>query len=330
MNRLAISRNVLLPAAGLAMLLGGLRAETPATRPGTAAPSPPITYLAPRQIAKIACKQINESSGLACGRRNKDVFWTHNDSGDGPRLFAFDRKGRRLATVTLKGALATDWEDMASFTARGKHILLVGDVGDNYSKRKSCTLYAVAEPKLNTQRPAATGKLPVAQTICFSYEGGPRNCESLAVDPTTLNIYLVSKEGGKCGVYELSWPKKTVSRQVARRIAVLKIAPATAMDISPDGLRAVVLTYGPAFEYVRGKKEKWADAFARKPRRINMPRRRQGESICYGRDGKTLYLTSEFTPSPLWEVPVKGATTAPATKPKPAGDKAKAPPASGV
>ena len=32
--------------------------------------------------------------------------------------------------------------------------------------------------------------------------------------------------------------------------------------------------------------------------------RNQGESICYGRDGKTLYLTSEFAPTPLLEVPV--------------------------
>jgi hypothetical protein len=36
-----------------------------------------------------------------------------------------------------------------------------------------------------------------------------------------------------------------------------------------------------------------------------MPRRRQGESICYGPDGKTLYLTSEQLPTPLWEVPVE-------------------------
>jgi hypothetical protein len=35
-----------------------------------------------------------------------------------------------------------------------------------------------------------------------------------------------------------------------------------------------------------------------------MPQRRQGETVCYGPDGKTLYLTSEFAPTPLFEVPV--------------------------
>jgi hypothetical protein len=82
------------------------------------------------------------------------------------------------------------------------------------------------------------------------------------------------------------------------------------MDISPDGLRAIVLTYGDAFEFVRGPKETWEQGFARPPRRVQMPQRVQGESICYGPDGKTLYLTSECknknsaSPSPLLEVPV--------------------------
>ena len=87
-------------------------------------------------------------------------------------------------------------------------------------------------------------------------------------------------------------------------MATLKIRTTSAMDISPDGLRAVVLTYGSAYEYVRGPKETWAQGFSRQPRELRMPRRQQGESICYGHDGKSLYLTSEKVPTPLLEVPV--------------------------
>jgi len=76
------------------------------------------------------------------------------------------------------------------------------------------------------------------------------------------------------------------------------------MDISPDGRRAIVLTYADALEFVRRDGETWRQAFARRPRTIVMPRRRQGEAICYGPDGRTLYLTSEHTPTPLLEVPV--------------------------
>ena len=46
-----------------------------------------------------------------------------------------------------------------------------------------------------------------------------------------------------------------------------------------------------------------AFAFARKPQTINLPPRRQGESICYGPDGKTLYLAGYFYSNP-WRLSV--------------------------
>ena len=119
-------------------------------------------------------------------------------------------------------------------------------------------------------------------------------------------IYLVSKEvATECKVYAIPWPRSASTRPVqAKAVGTLKIPTITAMDISPDGLRAIILTYGHACEYTRKPDEKWADAFAREPRWITMPARLQGESICYGADGKTIYLTSEKTPTPLVEVPV--------------------------
>ena len=109
------------------------------------------------------------------------------------------------------------------------------------------------------------------------------------------------KKGGATENEQRTPKKKAL---VARRIATLAIPLVTAMDVSPDGRRAVVLTYGNAYEFVRSENEDWAAAFAREPRPIRMPLRIQGESICYGPDGKTLYLTSEKLPTPLWEVPV--------------------------
>ena len=89
------------------------------------------TYGPPRQLGVLANPRIRESSGLACSRRTPGVFWTHNDSGDRPRLYAFDTTGADLGTYELKGASALDWEDLASFTRKGRGYLLVGDIGDN-------------------------------------------------------------------------------------------------------------------------------------------------------------------------------------------------------
>src|SRR5207248_3297632 len=89
----------------------------------------------PRLLAKLADARITESSGLAASRTTPGVLWTHNDSGDGPYLFAIDRKGNTLARYRVPKADNVDWEDIAIATgADGKPILYIGDIGDNHSR----------------------------------------------------------------------------------------------------------------------------------------------------------------------------------------------------
>ena len=56
------------------------------------------TFGQPEVVAKIASSEITESSGLAVSKCQANVFWTHNDSGDGPFLYAFDPSGKKLGT----------------------------------------------------------------------------------------------------------------------------------------------------------------------------------------------------------------------------------------
>lgn len=307
---------------------------------------PRIEYGAGRELCRLAHAEIIESSGLACGRYNQGVFWTHNDSGDQPRVFAFNLAGEDLGVFQVTGAQARDWEDMASVRIGRKAYLLLADVGDNAEKRKQYVIYIVEEPEIksrgnkkrrkstknkkNAAAKAARLRTAPAQALRFTYEDGKHNCESVAVDPTTGVIYLVSKLSGKeCKVYELANPflqskakkkkrerkrrrkKKGKAGHVAKAIATLNIPTTSGMDISPDGLRALVLTYGHAYEYTRAVDESWGEAFARPPRVIRLPRRKQGEAVGYGPDGKTIYLTSEIPKGqtglcPFFEVPVAG------------------------
>jgi hypothetical protein len=284
----------------------------PATRP---APAGRIDYLPAKTLGEVVNEDIDESSGLAAGRVNKGVLWTHNDSGDKPRIFAMNHAGADLGVARITGASARDWEDMCSFAIGGKGFLLLADVGDNAVMRSMCTLYVAREPKLNLARRGAKLTAPAAMTINFRYEDGAHNCESVAVDTTTKTIYLVSKcRPPTCKVYAIPLPARSPKKPViAKAVATLTLPTTTAMDISADGLRAVVCTYQDAYEYVRRPKETWAHGFSRPPRKLKLPFRTQGESICYGPDGKTLYLTSENLPVPL----IKIAPKPPATKPEP-------------
>jgi hypothetical protein len=271
----------------------------------------PILYDRPRQLGRMSNPDITESSGLAMSIENENVFWTHNDRGDQPRVFAFNSDGTHLAEYRIEGK-NVDWEDMCTFKTDRDSYILIGDVGDKDAKRKKSRLYVLREPKL-TKNPkfGKVETLTPQMDIEFTFEDGSHNCEAVGVDASagkTAKVLFVTKsDSGTCKVFEMPLPlrKEKGATYVAKAIASLTLPAVTAMDISPDGRRAVVLTYGDAYEFTRGATETWAQAFARKARVLEMPIRKQGETICYGKDGKTLYLTSEGSPAPLWMIAPK-------------------------
>ena len=300
---------------GSLRLLNGLHG-IPAAEP--LRPETPIEYGVPQHVCDLKFDSVKESSGLAVSRLHSDVFWTHNDSGGEPNLYAFDTLGNSLGVATIVGAEARDWEDLASFVLDGRPYLLVGDVGDNRRKRTEYQLYVVRE-----SLPGGDGdtnkSFSIDQTIRYQYDRGPRDCESVAIDPTTRQLLFVTKNWSLTAeVFMMDWPAAAASELVpssrespvlltAKFIGKINVPGATAMDISPDGTRAVVLCYGNAYEYRRAKDETWPTAFARPAREIKMPERKQGETVCFGSDGRTLFLTSEHLPTPLFCVaPISG------------------------
>jgi hypothetical protein len=294
-----------LAIAVVGITAGAARGDEP---PSSASPPAAASqYGHPQKLTTLANPAIRESSGLAASHRHSGVLWTHNDSGDEPRLYAFDLQGRDLGSCLLDGVVAFDWEDLASFIHAGRPYLLVADVGNNGHAAAVHMLHLVAEPDIRPAGDVRGRHVAVDQTIHFSYGDEPRNCEAVAVDPTDRTILLVTKELlGPAGVYAFPWPQSQTERAlVARRIGTLSILGVTSLDVSSDGRRAIALTYLHAYEYRRGDNETWTQAFAKTPRQILMPPREQGEAICYGRDGRSLYLTSEKTPTPLWVVPPK-------------------------
>ena len=288
--------------AGLILLVAVL--------PGGCGPSGPPklhSYEPARLLATLADSRINESSGLAASLIRPDLFWTHNDSGDGPVLYAFDRNGRSVGSVELQEVTAEDWEDMAACRLEGRPYLLAADVGDNPLKRRDYRLHLIPEPVLG--RDAVHLKLRPTMTVRFRYENGPRNCESVAVDGPARTVLLISKpqrNGEAAEVYRLPLPKAATGRLlIARRIGLLSIPVPTSMDISVDGLRAVVIGYGPAvwMWQRRDAAEPWAQVLRRPGLRVaEAPLRIQGESVCFGHDGHCLYLGSEKRPTPLWRL----------------------------
>lgn len=295
-----------LPALLAGLLLAGLacRGDAPPARPAE------LRFGKSRKIATLANRAIRESSGLAASRRREGLFWTHNDSGDVARLFAFDTAGRSVATVRLDGVTARDFEDLAAFEYQGRAYLLVGDIGDNDHKRKAVRLHLLAEPDLRpASQPAKQVRrvAKVLRTVEVTYPDGPHDCEALAVDPAEGSVLLITKSP-RCKAYRL--PLGALLDETApngplplEKLTGLPVLLPTAADLSPDGKALVVVNYWQGFLYTRSGNQRWADALDRMPRPIALPARKQGESVCFGPDSRSLYLTSEKLPTPLLVLP---------------------------
>jgi hypothetical protein len=272
-------------------------------------------YAAPLQLGEIENELIRESSGLAISRRDPKLLWTHNDSGDVAVVYAFDLTGKHVGAVMLEGIWARDWEDMASTVLDGKPTLVLGDIGDNVRKRRRISVYFIDEPTTEQAQPVIKdGREMFPQvkprTLHLTYPDKAYDCESLTVDPSTGHLYLITKQYGgdkrPTTVFRAALPKKIEGQKLElTKVAHLRLRVATAADMSADGRRLVIESGGAAYVFDRAAEEDWADALKRPPSRVRLPQLKQGESIAYGADGWTLYLTSEKRPTPLWQIPLR-------------------------
>jgi hypothetical protein len=235
-----------LPAAcGASPVAPETRAVT--TRDAVAATRPPIVCgaLRARVTGHVTAPEATELSGLVASPDQPGVLWTHNDSGDRPRIFALRADGATLADLDVPGAQATDWEDLAvgpGAQGRGRALYL-GDIGDNAESRASVDVYRVPEP---TASAAATGTTAPATRLRLRYPDGPHDAETLLVAPRTGELVIVTKQlSGESGVYVARRPRAGATVTL-RRAGVVHLGLgglATGGDVSADGRVVAVRTY---------------------------------------------------------------------------------------
>lgn len=291
--------------------LRGLAAETRKDDASTSTPLP-IAAVEPAQLATLEDRRVKESSGLVASRRAPGLFWTHNDSGDGPFVYAFDRAGRSRGTFRVEGASALDWEDIAAGPgpARGQSYLYAGDIGDNGRARAFVVVYRFPEPEVSATAdpPKEARTTQPAEAIRLKYPDGAHNAEALAVHPTTGDLYVVTKANASADVYKLAAPFDPNVVNTLVKVATLRGPDffgtlVTGADISPDGRRVALCDYAQGYELTLPEGSKgFDDIWRQTPAALSLGARLQGESIAYRLDGAALLATSELTPTPLFEV----------------------------
>ncbi|OPF84667.1 hypothetical protein VT50_0201165 [Streptomyces antioxidans] len=268
---------------GAAALLA-VSAAAPAAADDSSSPSP-FTIQDPR---------ITESSGLAASRLHPGVYWTHNDSSDGPYVYAVDsRTGKTVARVTLRGI--GDPRDVEAISIGPDGNVYVGDIGDNLGGQWSHVwIYRFPEPK------RLTDTTVTATQFTVKYQGGPRNAEALMVHPKTGRVYIASKSDEDAGLYAGPTTLSPSGVNVFQRVSDLDME-VTDGAFSPDGTRLVLRGYFSAAEY------RWRNGRpARLEEEPGLPLQRQGESVTFTPDGGTLMYGTEGAGSKVTPVDLGG------------------------
>lgn len=268
-----------------------------------------------KQIAILEDKRLNESSGLALSVRDPSIFWTLNDSGGEPCVFAIDRRGKTRAKVRVRDAANFDWEDIASSKdEQGAPTLFIGDIGDNLFIRASIQVYQIPEPEINAAgQPVAETETAAPQIWRANYPDGKKNAESLLLHPQTRRLYVLTKsDDGRCALYAFPQTLQPKVSMVLEKVADLAFPKlirvgkrphdncmTTSASFAPDGSRMVVSTYSSLYEWLLPKEKSLAEALKEPPVRIEPDLLRQLEGVCYDSDSRTLWIISEHLPTPL-------------------------------
>jgi hypothetical protein len=211
---------------------------------------PDIAAVKLKPYAKLNFAEIDESSGIVKSRLWKNVYWTHNDSGDKARIFPITRDGEIIKPdwakdyqgILIPNAVNVDWE---SITTDNQGNLIIGDTGNNSNTRRDLTLYIVKEPY-----PWETVNTSVFQSIKFSYQDlreippAKLNYDAEAVFWRNGKLYMLTKHRSDdyTTLYVLDSPD-LLEENTARMIQEFDShGRVTDADASADGKRILMLT----------------------------------------------------------------------------------------
>ena len=268
-------------AAACASVITGMSGcgttEAPLTRREARAPylatdsmgAQPTRFVA---IPLQARPQLVENSAAALSHTQPGVWFTVNDSGNDPWLFALDTTGADRGVWRVAGASNVDWESVsvgpcsapgARDTARTTpgDCVYIGDTGDNSAKRPSRVVYRVAEP--NAARAGFIGDV-TQQSLIYTYADGPHDVEAMYVAPNA-DLYFITKRelrdasGRRRPALVFRLPADAWARGVpaiAQVVDSLPIVPGSAplrtitdASLSPDARYLAVRTYAQVYVF---------------------------------------------------------------------------------
>jgi hypothetical protein len=218
--------------------------------------------------------------------------------------------GQLKDTYTFKGDERNnlgvrDCEDIAVGPGplKDKSYVYLGDIGDNKAAHPFINIYRFEEPAL-TDQPT---NVHVEPSILFlKYPDGPKDAETLMLDPVEKLLYIVSKRKNSVTVYTTPLQFKAGDTVLLTKRSTLHFSGLppfkwiTAGDIDKNGNQILLKSYNNVYYWKRHDGEPVWQVMTEKPKILYYKKEKQGEAIGFTPDGSGYYTTSEGQGEPIY------------------------------
>lgn len=237
---------------------------------------------------------LKENSGIQSFTEN--ALWVIEDNGNKDVIYKINLKGEITDQFKVKNGKNDDWEDLAK-DVHGN--LYIGDFGNNGNDKKELTIYKLPNPEKEK------GDKIDAEQIEFSYpeqKKFPPKKDQLLYDAEAFFhwnkfLYIITKNrtrpyNGKALIYKVPDTKGKYKAELIGEFTAGKDKDAcsiTSADISPDGKKIVLLSYGYLYIFTDFELDNFYNG---KKQRIDLGVRTQLEAVCFKNDS-TLLISDE-------------------------------------
>jgi hypothetical protein len=248
---------------------------------------------APSQVTPVSYPivrgNVDEASGMTDSKANAGYLWVHQDSDTPPDLALLSHTGEFLKKIYIKNIWNRDWEDMA--IAKGpdpaKDYIYLSDMGDNYYRWSSYFIYRFPEPSKTVDTIYSYEKIE------FKYPDGYHDAEAFVVDPSTSDIYIITKRDAKSRVYLLKYPYAIGSVNTVSYQFELPYNDVVGAALQSDSRGLAIKTYADIKYYPVSAGEPIGNVLKKAYTNLPYQGELQGETIAFTNDGKGYFTLSE-------------------------------------
>lgn len=241
----------------------------------------------------IIDQNYEEISGLVCGIKNESLLYMIEDKGNDNKVYVFDKTGDFQIELRIQGYENIDWEDLAIGPGPidGESYIYIADIGDNNNNRNSVRIIRFIEPDLSS---ISSNSLNInnVDIIDFQYPTGPRDAETLMINPFNRDLIVMTKVELVTRVYTLTYPYAS-SLNTAVFVGLLPTNKLVAGDISYDGQRIAVKNKSTIYYWETQNNDVFKTLFHSAPKTVAYITEPQGESLGFSKDGKSYFTISE-------------------------------------